>query len=166
MNDPGLDELLERVTRSSHRLRVAMAVTSALCVLLAAGIAADPSMWAGAWGWRIGGAVGILFFCAVAALLVYAVVWRQRQHIARLRRTLIHNPDSIRSIRLLVARAVPVASWSADDGSARTGLHISVEDDSGHNWLLPVSRADAAIVLDGLRSRCPQAAAGPSCAPG
>jgi len=101
------------------------------------------------------------FFGAVAVLLAYAVFWRQQRHVSRLRRTLTEDPHTIRSIRLLVARAVPVASWSPDDGSARTGLHIVVEDDAGRNWVLPVSRADADTVVDTLRRRCPQAAAGP-----
>ncbi|MDQ1319053.1 MAG: hypothetical protein QG655_296 [Actinomycetota bacterium] len=161
MNDPGLDSLLARVSRSSNRLRVAMGVTAVLCLLLVAGIAADPAMWTGGWGWRIGGAVGMAFFGAVAVLLAYAVFWRQQRHVSRLRRTLTEDPHTIRSIRLLVARAVPVASWSPDDGSARTGLHIVVEDDAGRNWVLPVSRADADTVVDALRRRCPQAAAGP-----
>jgi hypothetical protein len=101
------------------------------------------------------------FFGAVAVLLAYAAFWRQQRHIARFRRTLTEDPDSIRSIRLLIARAFPVASWSPDDGSARTGLHIVVEDDTGRNWVLPVSRADAGTVIDGLRRRCPQAATEP-----
>jgi len=161
MNDPSVDALLARVSRSSNRLRVAMAITAALCLLLLAGIAADPSMWTGGMGWRIAGAVGMAFFGGVAALLVYAVFWRQRRHITRLRRILTEDPHTIRSIRLLIARAVPVASWSPDDGSARTGLHIVVEDITSRNWVLPVSRADADSVLDALRNRCPQATAGP-----
>jgi len=161
VSDPVLDDLLARVSRSSNRLRVAMGITATLCVLLVAGIAADPSMWTGAWGWRVGGAVGMAFFGAVALALTYTAFWRQTRHIARLRRTLTDQPHAIRSIRLLVARAVPVASWSPDDGSARTGLHIAVEDDAGRHWLLPVSRADAATVVGELRRRCPRAADGP-----
>ena len=93
--------------------------------------------------------------------MAYGTFWRQQRHIARLRRILRENPQSIRSIRLLVARVVPVASWSPDDGSARTGLHISVADDSGHNWLLPVSRAAATTMVAELTQRCPQATTEP-----
>lgn len=161
MSDPGLDTLLARVSRSSNRLRVAMGITAGLCLLLVSGIAADPSMWTGGWGWRIAGAVGITFFGAVAVLLAYAAFWRQQRHIARLRRALTEDPHTIRSIRLLVARTVPVASWSPDDGSAKVGLHIVVEDDAGRNWVLPVSRADSGTVVAALLRRCPQAATGP-----
>lgn len=161
MTDEPLDALLARVARSSTRMRIAMAITTVLCVLLVAGILADDELWNGGLGWRIGGAVGIAFFAVVAAVMAYGTFWRQQRHIARLRRILRENPQSIRSIRLLVARAVPVASWSPDDGSARTGLHISVEDDSGHNWLLPVSRAAATTMVAELTRRCPQATTEP-----
>lgn len=49
-----------------------------------------------------------------------------------------------------------MASWSPDDGSARTGLHVSVTDDHGRNWLLPVSRAEATAMIAELTRRCPQ----------
>lgn len=157
MSDPELDGLLARVSRSSTRLRIAMTITAALCVLIVAAIAADTSVWTGGWGWRIGGAVGVVFFAAAAALLAYGAFWRQKRHIARLRAALTTDPGSIRSIRLLVARTVPVASWVPDDGTARTGLHVIVADDDGRNWVLPVSRVDADAVVDGLHRRCPQA---------
>ncbi len=161
MSDPELDALSARVSRSSNRLRVAMGITAVLCVLIAAGIAADSSVWSGVWGWRIGAGVGVAFFAGVAAMLLYGVFWRQQRHIARLRRSLRCDPGSIRSIRLLVARAVPVASWSPDDGSAITGLHVVIDDDAGRNWVLPVSRSDASTVVAALRRRCPQATTEP-----
>lgn len=161
MTDPELDALLARVSRSSTRLRIAMGITAVLCLLIVAGIVADGSVWAGGWGWRVGGALGVVFFAAVAVLLAYGAFWRQQRHIARLRAALARDPGSIRSIRLLVARTVPVASWVPDDGTARTGLHVVVEDDGGRNWVLPVSRPDADAVVTGLRRRCPQAAGGP-----
>lgn len=161
MTDEPLDALLARVSRSSNRMRIAMAITTVLCVLLVAGILADDELWTGSLGWRIGGAVGIAFFAGVAVLMAYGTFWRQQRHIARLRRILRENPQSIRSIRLLVARAVPVASWSGDDGSARTGLHISVEDANGRNWMLPVSRAEATTMVAELTQRCPQATTEP-----
>ncbi|MEI7543335.1 MAG: hypothetical protein WCJ53_00800 [Mycobacteriaceae bacterium] len=161
MTDEPLDALLARVARSSNRMRIAMAVTTVLCALLVAGIVADDSLWSEGLVWRIGGAVGIAFFAAVAAVMAYGTFWRQQRHIARLRRTLREDPHAISSIRLLVARTVPVVSWSPDDGSARTGLHISVDDDHGHNWLLPVSRAEAATMVAELRRRCPRATSEP-----
>lgn len=161
MSDSQLDALLGRVSRSSTRLRVAMCITAALCLLITAGIAADRSVWSGGWGWRVAGGVGVCFFAATAVLLLWAALRRQQRHIARLRRALSSEPQSIRSVRLLVARAVPVASWTPDDGSARTGLHIVVEDQAGRSWVLPVSRDDAADLLSELRLRCPQAATGP-----
>jgi hypothetical protein len=161
MDDPGFDALLTRVAETSTRMRIAMAVTTVLCVLIVAGILADDSLWTGGLGWRIGGAIGIAFFAAVAVLMAYGTLWRQQRHIARLRRTLRDDPQSIRSIRLLVARAVPVASWSPDDGSARTGLHVSVTDDHGRNWLLPASRAEATAMIAELTRRCPQATTEP-----
>lgn len=62
---------------------------------------------------------------------------------------------------LMVARTVPVVSWSPDDGSARSGLHISVDDDHGHNWMLPVSRSEAATMVAEPRRRCPRATSEP-----
>lgn len=153
MPDP-IDPLLDRVSRASNRMRVAMAITAALCVLIAVGIAADGSVWAGGMGWRIGGAVGVVFFAGVSALLAHSALWRQRRHIAALRALLRDDPGRITSVRLMVARAVPYASWSADDGSARTGLHVVVTADSGRTWLLPVSRAESAAVVAGLQRRC------------
>ena len=161
MTDEPLNALLTRVAEASTRMRIAMAVTTVLCGLIVAGILADDSLWSGGLGWRICGAVGIAFFAGVAVLMAYGTFWRQQRHIARLRRTLRENPDAIRSIRLLVAKAVPVASWSPDDGSARSGLHVSVADDSGHSWLLPVSRADATTMVAALSQRCPQAGVEP-----
>ena len=67
------------------------------------------------------------------------------------------HPQRIRSIRLLVAEAIPYASWKLDDGSARTGLHIFVTDDADSTWVLPVSRSEAADVIAGLAARCPLA---------
>lgn len=153
MTDP-IDFLLQRISRSSRRLRVAMAITAVLCVLIASGIAADGSVWHGGLGWRIGGGLGVAFFTAVAGVLAYGAIWRQCRHIGELRRLLRDNPRRITSVRLMVARAVPYASWEPDDGSARTGLHVIVTADSGQNWVLPVSRAESVAVVDGLRRRC------------
>lgn len=160
MTDPAdppapVEPLLSRVGRSSTRMRVAMAITAALCLLIAAGIGSDPSLGRG-W-WRVAGVVGTIFFLGVAGLLIYGVFWRQHRHIGRLRRILDSQPHRIRSIRLMVARAVPNASWAPDDGTARTGLHVFVTDDSGATWLLPVSRAEAAGFVTALAQRCPQA---------
>ena len=138
-----------------------MGITAALCVLIAVGVAMDPSIWRGGWGWRLGGIVGVAFFATIAGLMAYGAFWRQRRHIARLRRTLLERPDSIRSIRLLVARAIPYASWNLDDGSASTGLHIFVADDTGRTWVLPVSRLDAPEFIAGLARRCPAASIEP-----
>jgi len=157
MADPGFDALADRVNRSSGRLRIAMIITAALCVLIAAGIASDGEIWHGGWGWRAGGVVGVAFFAAAAGWLGYAALWRQRRHVARLRWILAEDPHRIRSIRLLVARAVPVASWSVDDGSATRGLHVFVADDAGSTWVLPVSRPEAPAVVAALARRCPQA---------
>lgn len=131
-----------------------MAVTAGLCLLIAAGIAADPSLYTGSWGWRLGGILGIAFFAGMAVLLAYGAFWRQRRHIARLRRLLEEDPHRISSVRLMVARAAPYASWSADDGSTDRGLHVIVEDSTGRSWVLPVSRAESAAVLDGISKRC------------
>lgn len=161
MSDPELDALLARVSRSSNRLRIAMGITAVLCVLIAAGIAADSSVWSGGWGWRIGAGVGVGFFAAVAVLLGYGAFWRQQRHIARLRRTLRDHPDTVRSIRVMVARAVPVASWIPDDGTTTQGLHVILDDNAGRNWVLPVSRADATAVVAALHRRCPQATTEP-----
>lgn len=161
MTDPELDSLLAGVSRSSIRLRIAMGLTAVLCLLIAAGIAADDSVWSGGWGWRIGGALGVVLFATMAVLLTWAALRRQQRHIARLRRALSDHPQTIRSIRLLAARAVPVASWSPDDGTARTGLHVVVEDDAGRSWVLPVSRENAASFVDLLSRRCPEAVTGP-----
>ena len=161
MDDPGFDALLTRVAGSSNRLRIAMGITAMLCFLIAVAVAMDPTIWRGGRGWRLGGIVGVTFFATVAGLLAYGAFWRQRRHIIRLRRILLENPDSIRSIRLLVARAIPYASWELDDGSAGTGLHVVVADDTGGTWVLPVSRSAAAEVIGGLAARCPQASVEP-----
>jgi len=134
-----------------------MIISAVLCVLIVAGIASDDEIWHGGWGWRAGGVVGVAFFAAAAGLLAYAALWRQRRHAARLRRILAEEPHRIRSIRLLVARAVPVASWSVDDGSTTRGLHVFVSDDAGGTWVLPVSRPEATAVVAALARRCPQA---------
>ena len=157
MTDPGLDALADRVDRSSGRLRIAMIITAALCAFIVTGIASDDEIWHSGWGWRAGGVVGVAFFAAAAGWLAYAALWRQRRHGARLRRILAEDPHRIRSVRLLVARAVPVASWSVDDGSAARGLHVFVSDDAGGTWVLPVSRPEAAAVIAALVRRCPQA---------
>lgn len=152
MNDP-VEPLLDRVERSSNRLRIAMGISGALCLLVAAGIATDRSLFTDGWGWRVGGFLGITFFGAMAALLGYGAFWRQRRHIARLRRLLRDDPRQIGSVRLMVARAAPYASWSPDDGRSNTGLHVIVEDNGGNSWVLPVSRAESAAVVDGIRRR-------------
>ena len=156
-----IDVLLDRVTTSSGRLRIAMGITAVLCLLIVAGLLADPSLWNGGTGWRIAGFVGMAFFSGIAVLLLDAAFWRQRRHIARLRSILREQPQRIRLIRLLVARAVPVASWSLDDGSATRGLNVFVADESGTTWVLPVSRAGAELLLDAVAQRCPQAAVEP-----
>ena len=161
MDDPQFDALLDSVAGSSNRLRVAMAVTAALCLLIVAGIVSDNEIWQGGWGWRIGGILGVTFFAVVATLLAYGALWRQRRHIARLRRILLESPRRISSIRLLVARAAPYASWSLDDGSANTGLHVCVADEAGTTWVLPVSRSAAGDVIAGLARRCPAASVEP-----
>jgi len=43
--DPQLTALLDRLTHSSRRLRIAMVLTAGLCALIAAGIASDASLW-------------------------------------------------------------------------------------------------------------------------
>ena len=157
MDDPGFDALLTRVAGASKRLRIAMGITAVLCVLIAVGVAMDHSIWQGGWGWRLGGIIGVTFFMVVAGLTVYGAFWRQRRHIARLRHILREHPQRVRSIRLLVAEAIPYASWKLDDGSARTGLHIFVTDDADSTWVLPVSRSEAADVIADLAARCPLA---------
>ncbi|MFN8073192.1 MAG: hypothetical protein U0R66_15505 [Mycobacterium sp.] len=151
--------LLRRLGRSSTRMRVSMVITAVLCLLIAAGIGSDPSLGRG-WG-RAAGVAGTIFFLAVTGLLIYGAFWRQHRHIGRLRRILDSQPQRIRSIRLMVARAVPNASWAPDDGSARTGLHVFVTDDTGATWLLPVSRAEATGFVAALAQRCPQASVEP-----
>lgn len=138
-----------------------MWITACLCLLLVAGLVADPSLWHGGTGWRIAGLIGAAFFSGIAGMLLYGAFWRQRRHIARLRKILREQPERIQSIRLLVARAVPVASWSLDDGSATRGLNVFVADESGTSWVLPVSRAGAELLLDAIARRCPQAAVEP-----
>lgn len=156
-----VDALLRRVTGSSNRLRVVMVLTAGLCLLISAGIVADHSVWHSGWGWRTAGLAGVVFFVATAGFLLYGGFWRQRRHSARLRDILLNHPQRIRSVRLLVARATPMASWSPDDGSATRGLHVFVSDEAGTTWVLPVSRADAEAVVASLLRRCPHAAVEP-----
>lgn len=156
-----VDALLERLNSSSNRLRVAMVMTAGLCLLIVAGIAADGSVWHGGWAWRATGLAGVVFFVTAAGFLMYGALWRQHRHSVRLRNILLDRPQRIRSIRLLVARATPIASWSPDDGSATRGLHVVVSDDAGATWVLPVSRTDAEAVVASLVRRCPQAAVEP-----
>ena len=156
-----IDVLLDRVTTSSGRLRIAMGITAVLCLLLVAGLLTDSSLWNAGTGWRIAGFAGLTFFSGIAVLLLDAAFWRQRRHIARLRSILREQPQRIRSIRLLVARAVPVASWSPDGGSATRGLNVVVADESGANWVLPVSRAGADLLVAALTRRCPRAVVEP-----
>lgn len=161
MTDPDFAALLARVTRSSNRMRIAMVVTAALCALITAGISADPSVWAGGVGLRVAATFGVTFFAGCTALLLYGAFWRQRRHISRLRATLEHRPGDVRSIRVMVARAVPYAQWAPDDGVATRGLHVMIETADGGNWLLPLSRTEVAGVVAELRRRCPQATTGP-----
>lgn len=156
-----VEALLQRVGGSSNRLRWAMGITGALCILITAGIATDGSVWHSGPYWRAAGVAGVASFAVFAGLLLDAAFRRQRRHLARLRSILLEQPQRVRSIRLLVARAVPVASWTLDDGSATRGLHVFVADDAGTTWVLPVSRADAAAVVGALAQRCPQAAVEP-----
>lgn len=149
-----LDALLDRVSRSSTRMRVAMAITAALCVLIAAGVGFDRSLYTGGWGWRIAGVAGVVFFGAMAVLLLYGALWRQQRRTAQLSWLLREAPGRIRSVQLMVARAVPYASWSPDDGRTDVGLHVVVEDVDGRSWVLPVSRAESAAVIQGIRRRC------------
>ena len=151
------DPLLDRVGRSSTRMRIAMAITAVLCLLIAAGIASDSSITGGTLGWKVAGALGVVFFLTIAVLLIAGALWRQRRHVARLQQLLAGQPERIRSIKLLVARTVPYASWSLNRGTAATGLHVSVTDDTGTTWLLPVSRDEANAMIDNLARRCPQA---------
>lgn len=148
------DALLDRVSRSSNRMRIAMVITAALCLLIAAGIGLDPSLHTGGWGWRLGGIAGVVFFGAIAVLLLYGAFWRQQRRTALLRRLLSEDPGRIRSVRLMVARALPYASWSPDDGRTDVGLHVVVEDRDGRSWVLPVSRSESGAVIDGLRRCC------------
>lgn len=161
MTDPR-DPLLDRVGRSSTRMRIAMAITAVLCLLITAGIASDSSVTGGTLGWRVAGALGVVFFLAIAGLLIAGTFWRQRRHIARLQQILAGHPERIRSIKLMAASTVPYASWSLNRGSAATGLHISVTDATGTNWLLPVSRSEAAGFIGDLTRRCPAAVVEPS----
>ena len=156
-----LDSLLNRVTRASSRLRIAMAVTGGLCVLIAIGIASDDGLWRSGLQWRVAGVAGVLAFLGVAALAGYAVVRGQRRHVGTLRTLLRDHPARIRSIRLQVARAVPYASWAADDGTAGSGLHIVISDDAGSTWVLPLSREEAPTMTAELVRRCPRAVVEP-----
>ena len=49
MTDPR-DPLLDRVGRSSTRMRIAMAITAVLCLLITVGIASDSSVTGGTLG--------------------------------------------------------------------------------------------------------------------
>lgn len=155
------DPLLNRVGRSSARMRIAMAITAVLCLLIAGGIASDSSVTGGTLGWRVAGVLGVVFFLTIAVLLIVGTLWRQRRHIARLQQILAAQPERIRSIKLMAASTVPYASWSLNRGSAATGLHISVTDDAGTNWLLPVSRSEATGFIEHLARRCPRAVVEP-----
>jgi len=103
----------------------------------------------------------LIAFTALAFLAAYSAIRGQRRHAARLRQLLVNQPRRIRSIRLQVARAVPVASWSPDDGSAATGLHVMVSDDTGATWVLPVSRSEAPALVAALARHCPLAVVEP-----
>lgn len=161
MIDPQLAALLDRLTHSSRRLRIAMALTAGLCILIAAGIASDGSLWRAGPGWQIAGVVGVIAFGTLALLAGYSAIRGQRRHTARLRRLLVNQPRRIRSISLRVARAAPNASWSADDGSATRGLHVMVSDDTGATWVLPVSRSEAPALVAALARHCPLAVVEP-----
>ncbi len=158
---PKGDVLEGLVARSSNRLRWAMAATALLCLLIGAGILSDRGVWQSGWGWRVVGVLGVAFFVGMAGLLVWGAFWRQKRHIAKLRRILRTEPQRIRSIRLLVAQATPVASWTLDDGRHATGLHVFVTDDTGATWVLPVSRSESASAVVRLAQRCPQATVEP-----
>ncbi len=160
MTQPG-DQLLDRVGRSSTRMRIAMAITAVLCLLISAGIGSDSSVTGGTLGWKVAGALGEVFFLTIAVALIAGALWRQRRHISRLQQILAGQPERIRSIKLMVASTVPYASWSLNRGNAATGLHISVTDDTGTSWLLPVSRDEATVLIDNLARRCPQAVVEP-----
>lgn len=153
-----VEALLNQVTHSSRRLRLAMAVTAVLCILVAAGAAFDDSLWQSGAGWRAAGAALLVVFTAMAGLAGYSAFWGQRQHVEKLRRLLATEPNRIRSIRLLVARSAPLPSWSSDDGRAARGLHVLVDGDTGASWVLPVpSRQEAVKAVAMLARRCPQA---------
>ena len=156
MTDPQLNTLIDRVTRSSRRLRIAMGITAALCALIAAGIASDASLWHSGTGWRVAATAGVTAFIAMALLAGYTAIRGQRRHAARLGNLLLNHPQRVRSVSLKVARAVPNASWSPDDGSA-VGLHILISDDAGATWVLPVSRSESTALVAGLARRCPNA---------
>ncbi len=157
MNDPQLAALLESTAQSSQRLRFAMGLVAIACVLIAVGIASDGEVWHSGPGWRIAATAGVCTFGAIAALSVYSAFWRQPRHIALLRDLLSEHPQQIRSISVRVAGAVPVASWSPDNGSSSRGLHIVIRADSGATWILPVSRPQASDVVAALAHRCPHA---------
>lgn len=157
-----VEALLYQVARSSRRLRLAMAVTALLCLLVVAGAAFDDSLWQSGAGWRAAGAALLVVFTAMAGLAGYNAVRGQRRHAEKLQRQLAADPNRIRSIRLLVARSAPFASWSSDDGRATRGLHIVVGDDTGASWVLPVpSRDEAVKAVATLARRCPQASVEP-----
>lgn len=161
MIDPQLAALLERLRHSSRRLRIAMTLTAGLCILIAAGIASDASLWRSGPGWQIAGAAGVIAFSTLAFLAGYGAIRGQRRHTARLRHLLVNEPRRIRSIGLRVARAVPNASWSPDDGSETRGLHVIVSDDTGAAWVLPVSRSEAPALVAALARHCPLAVVEP-----
>lgn len=160
MIDPQLNTLIDRVTRSSRRLRIAMGITAGLCLLVAAGIASDASLWSSGGGWRIAAVAGVIAFATLALLAGYTAIRGQRRHLARLRNLLVNQPQRVRSVSLKVARATPYASWSADDGSA-IGLHILISDDAGATWVLPVSRSESSALVTGLTRHCPNAVVEP-----
>lgn len=90
-----VEALLQRVGGSSNRLRWAMGITGALCILITAGIATDGSVWHSGPYWRAAGVAGVASFAVFAGLLLDAAFRRQRRHLARLRSILLEQPQRI-----------------------------------------------------------------------
>lgn len=152
-----LGELERLIGRASNRLRWAMTISGLPCLLCAIGVWSDSTVWSSGLGWRIGGSAGIVFFLGTGAALLWGALRRQDQHARRLHQIMLRSPRQIRSVTLIVARAAPTARWTPDDGSARRGLHISVTDDAGAYWLLPVSRDESSTMMAEFARRCPSA---------
>lgn len=155
MTDSGA--LKNLIGRSSTRLRLTMSLSGLLCLACAAGVLLDSEMWNAGLGWQIGGVAGVAFFLCAGAVLLWGAIRGQSHHARRLHQILLTEPQRISSAKLVVARAVPNASWSSDDGSARRGLHVAITTDTGAYWVLPVSREESLTAMTELARLCPSA---------